>query len=100
MDLRIARLVVLVHAGIHAAAAADAARNIQRVGELDAGDRAGVGDVTLAAVLFFVLALHLGDARLQLVFGHFVEALGTAGGENHARGRAGGGFGEQAAALP
>ena len=29
---------------------------------------------------------------LQLIFGRFVEALGAAGGEDHARGRAGGGL--------
>ncbi len=51
VDLRIARLVVLVHAGIDAAAAADAARDIQRIGEMHARDGAGIGDVDVLAVL-------------------------------------------------
>src|ERR1035441_1300536 len=99
VDLRVARLVVLRHAGIHATAAADAAGNVQRIGEKDARYGTGVGDLNVFAELLLVLALHFGDGRLEPVFRRFVEAFGTAGGENHACGCTCGGLSEQAEAY-
>src|ERR1017187_1724960 len=66
---------------------------------MDARYGTGVGDLNVFAELLLVLAFHFGDGRLEPVLGRFVEAFGTAGGENHARGRTRGGLSEQAAAY-
>jgi len=84
VDLRVARLVVFGDAAVDAAAAADAAGDIEREGEMDTGHRALVGDLDVFAELFLVAALHLRDGGFQLVLGDFIEPLGAAGGEDHA----------------
>src|ERR1035438_3286239 len=61
LDLRVARLIVLGDAGIHATPATDAAGDIQGIGKLHAGHGTGVGDGHLLAVASAVLGFHLFD---------------------------------------
>src|ERR1017187_241514 len=97
LDLRIARLIVLGDAGIHAAPAADAAGDVQGIGKLDAGNRTGVRDRDFLAVAGAVLRFHLFDGGAKPVFGRLVEALRAA--RRHDPTRRGGrrGDGEQPA---
>src|SRR5579872_5812906 len=58
-----------------------------------------VRDMDVFTELLLVLALHLGDARFELILGSLIEPFGAAGGKDHACSGASCGFREQAAAY-
>src|SRR5208337_1860410 len=93
MNLRIARLVVLLHASVDAAATADAARDIERISELYARHGGGIRNVDVLAVLVAVTQLQIGDKGFQPILGGFEEALGAARGQDP--GSRGGGRGNR-----
>ena len=85
VDLRVPRLVVLLHARVHAAAAPDAAGEVEGVGELHAGEGGGVGHRHRGAVGLGVLPLELAERGAQPLLRHLDEPLRAARGEEEAR---------------
>jgi len=81
LHLRVPRLVVLLHARVDAPPAADAARDVEGIGELDPRQRLRIGHRHGLAVLLRVAALHFADGVLQAIGWHFVEAAGSAAGQ-------------------
>src|SRR6266545_60221 len=99
VDLRLlARLVVLLHAGVDAAAAADAARDVEPVAELDAGAGPLGGDLRLPAEPLLVPLLHLREHLREVVLRQLLEVTAqelvhahAAAGQSRDGGAGGGG---------
>ena len=94
VQLRVARLVVLLDAGVDAAPAADAAGQVERVGEEHAGQRRRVGHLHRHAALRGVLALHLVERLAQALLRHLAQAPGAAPRQQEAGGGGAGDRGE------
>jgi hypothetical protein len=75
LNLRIARLVVFRHAGMHAFPAADAACQIQRIDELDAVHGPEVADMGPQTVFVFHLILNALEHLLHLFRREFLVVL-------------------------
>jgi hypothetical protein len=73
LDLGIAGLVVLLHAGVDAPPAPDAPAEIQGVSEDHPRDGRLVADIDIAAELLLVLLLEPGDDLLDILLGEFPE---------------------------
>jgi hypothetical protein len=66
LELGVAGLVILLHAGMDAAAATDAATDVERVREHHTFDRGLGAYANVDAVLRLVVALEPGDVSLEL----------------------------------
>jgi hypothetical protein len=67
VDLRIPRLVVLLDACVHAAAAPDTSRDVETVPEQNTGKGFGGRDLDLLTVIIGILFFQAGDDLLHVL---------------------------------